>query len=70
MGEKRLLDQVHEIMRLRHYSLRTESTYKSWIVRYIKFHGMKHPADMGAMEVEGFLTYLAVRENVAASTQN
>lgn len=57
-------------MRTKHYSLRTEETYVHWIKRYILFHGKRHPKDMGAAEVEAFLSDLAVRLNVAASTQN
>jgi integron integrase len=64
------LDQVRDAIRLKHYSIRTEQAYVGWIKRYIYFHGMRHPSEMGAPEVEAFLTYLAVKENVAASTQN
>lgn len=67
---KKLLDQVREAIRLKHYSPRTEKTYIYWIKRYIFFHNVRHPAEMGAAEVEAFLTHLAVKENVAASTQN
>ena len=66
----RLLDQVRDAIRRKHYSIRTEATYCDWIRRYILFHGKKHPKDMGAAEIERFLTYLAVDGNVAASTQN
>lgn len=66
----KLLDQVRGKIRLKHYSLRTEQTYVDWIKRYILFHGKHHPRDMGASEVEAFLTHLAVARNVAASTQN
>jgi len=66
----RLLDQVRERCRVKHYSLRTEQAYTHWIRRFILHHGKRHPRDMGAPEVEAFLTYLAVRENVAATTQN
>lgn len=68
--KKKILDRLHDIMRLKHYSLRTEKTYRMWIVRYVNFHGRKHPAEMGEPEVEAFLTDLAVRQNVAKSTQN
>jgi integron integrase len=68
--KKRLLDQVREVIRLKHYSIRTEQTYVDWIKRYIVFHGKRHPREMGAPEIEGFLTDLAVRRRVAASTQN
>jgi integron integrase len=66
----RLLDQVRGAIRARHYSRRTEDAYTHWIVRFIRFHGTRHPATMGEAEVEAFLTHLAVRERVAASTQN
>ena len=67
---KKLVDQVRDAIRLKHYSIRTEEAYVNWIERYIFFHGVRHPAEMGAAEVEAFLTHLAVKENVAASTQN
>lgn len=66
----KLLDQVREVMRVKHYSIRTEEAYVQWIKRYIFFHGKRHPREMGAPEVEAFLTDLAVRGQVAASTQN
>jgi integron integrase len=66
----RLFDQVREVMRLKHYSLRTEQTYLEWIKRFIFFHQKRHPREMGALEVKSFLTDLAVRRSVAASTQN
>jgi integron integrase len=64
------LNRCHEILRLRHYALRTEACYVHWIKRFILFHNKRHPADMGAGEIEAFLTHLAVHEHVAASTQN
>jgi Phage integrase, N-terminal SAM-like domain len=67
---KKLLDQVRDASRLKHYSYRTEVTYVQWIRRYILFHQKRHPKDMGISEIEAFLTHLAVTENVAASTQN
>ena len=67
---KKLLDQVRDAIRLKHYSIRTEEAYVNWIKRYILFHDKRHPTEMGAPEVEAFLTHLAVKENVAASTQN
>ncbi|MDH7487374.1 MAG: integron integrase [Anaerolineae bacterium] len=67
---KKLLDQTRDAIRLKHYSYRTEETYLNWIRRYILFHNKRHPAEMGAPEVEAFLTHLAVKEHVAASTQN
>jgi integron integrase len=66
----RLLDQVRQALRRKHYSIRTEEAYVSWIKRYILFHNKCHPRDMGVAEVEAFLTHLAVNEQVAASTQN
>jgi integron integrase len=65
----RLLDQVREAIRLRHYSYRTEQQYLAWIRRFILFHHRRHPRDMGGAEVEAFLTYLAKDRNVAAATQ-
>ena len=67
---QRLLDQVGDVIRRKHYSIRTEATYIDWIRRYILFHGKKHPRQMGAAEIERFLTHLAVQGRVAASTQN
>lgn len=66
----KLLDQIRATMRVRHYSYQTEQTYIKWIRRYIFFHNVRHPAEMGAAEVEAFLTHLAVEGNVSASTQN
>ena len=66
----RLLDHVREVLRRKHYSLRTEQSYVDWIKRFILFHGKRHPAEMGRVEVTAFLTHLAVERNVAASTQN
>ena len=66
----KLLDQVVAKMRVKHYSLRTEKSYTDWIKRYIWHFDKRHPKDMGAVEVEAFLTYLAVDRNVSASTQN
>ena len=69
-GKPRLLDQVRQQIRLRNYSIRTEAVYAEWVKRYIRFHRYRHPAEMGAPEVEAFLTHLAVNRNVAGSTQN
>ena len=66
----KLLDQVRAAIRLRHYSRRTEEAYVGWIRRYIVFHGKRHPLEMGAIEVAGFLSHLAERARVSASTQN
>jgi len=65
---KKLLDQVRDALRLKHYSTRTKNSYVDWIRRYILFHHKRHPAEMGAAESEAFLTHLAVEEHVAAST--
>ena len=66
----KLLDQVREQIRLRHYSIRTETVYLQWVRRFIRFHKYRHPQEMGAPEVEAFLSDLAVRGDVSASTQN
>lgn len=66
----RLLDQVRNLIRARHYSIRTEQAYVDWIRRFVLFHDKRHPLDMGATEVEIYLTHLAVTRNVSASTQN
>lgn len=66
----KLLDQVRDVMRRKHYSFRTEKTYSDWIKRFILFHGKRHPGDMAEPEVTAFLTSLARDGNVAASTQN
>src|SRR5256885_5487083 len=70
MAERKLLDQVSDVCRLRHLSLRTEEAYRNWIKRYIFFHNKRHPRDLDAEAVRAFLTHLAVNEHVAASTQN
>ncbi len=67
---RKLLDQVRDVMRLKHYAYRTEIIYSGWIKRFIFFHDKKHPKDMGEPEVEAFLTWLAVDQKVAKSTQN
>jgi integron integrase len=66
----RLLDRMREVIRVRHYSIRTEDTYVQWARRFILFHGKRHPLEMGAGEVTAFLTYLAVERTVSPSTQN
>src|SRR5213082_1139637 len=67
---KKLLDQTRDVMRLKHYSLRTERSYCDWIERFIRFHAMRHPREMSEGEVSAFLTHLARDGQVAASTQN
>src|SRR5215211_5092136 len=66
----KLLDRVRHACRVRHYSLRTEDAYHDWIKRFILFHGKRHPQEMGAAEINQFLTHLAVEGHVSASTQN
>jgi integron integrase len=66
----KLLDQVRDAIRLKHYSIRTEQSYIEWIRRYIYFHNKQHPADMDARHISSFLTYLAVQRKVTSSTQN
>lgn len=69
-AKPRLLDLVRNRCRVKHYSIRTEHSYIGWIRRFILFHSKRHPSELGAPEVEAFLTHLAVKRNVAASTQN
>ena len=66
----KLLDQMREALRLRHYSRRTEQTYCHWVKRDIHIHNVRHPAEMAEPEINAFLTHLAGKEKVAASTQN
>ena len=66
----KLLDQVRLAIRTKHYSLRTEESYVSWIKRFILFHSKRHPREMGEVEINQFLTHLAVNKKVSASTQN
>jgi integron integrase len=66
----KLLDRVRQAIRVRHYSRRTEEVYVTWIRRFIVFHKKRHPREMGAREVNAFLTWLAVTRRVSASTQN
>lgn len=66
----RLMDEMSEALRARHYSERTEKTYCNWVRRYIRFHNLRHPAEMVEPEINEFLTHLAVQEKVSASTQN
>jgi integron integrase len=67
---KRLLDRLHDEIRTRHYSRRTEKSYRYWTKYFIYFHGKRHPAEMGAPEVSAFLSWLATERNVSVSTQN
>lgn len=67
---RKLLDRVRDAIRVRHYSIRTEEAYAGWILRFLRFHHMRHPASMGAEHVNAFLTNLATEGDVAASTQS
>jgi hypothetical protein len=66
----KLMDQVRDVLRKKHYSIRTEQVYMDWIKRYIFFHNKPHPKDMGEAEISQFISHLARDRNVAASTQN
>jgi integrase len=66
----KLLDRTRAVMRLKHYSYKTEKTYIHWMKQYFYFHKLRHPAEMSAPQVEAFLTHLAVNQSVSASTQN
>ena len=66
----KLLDQLRESLRVRHYARRTEEAYCHWVKRYIYFHGVRHPREMAEPEINAFLTHLAVKGKVSASTQN
>src|SRR6266542_2693885 len=65
----KLLDQVREVLRMKHYSIRTEQAYVDWIKRYIFFHNKRHPADMAEPEIRAFISDLASKKQVSASTQ-
>jgi integron integrase len=67
---KKLLDQLRDAIRIKHYSYSTEKTYVHWAKRYIFFHNKRHPAEMGVPEIEAFLSHLAQKGEVSASTQN
>ena len=69
-AQPKLLNQVRAKIRVKHYSIRTEQTYVDWIKRFIVHFDKRHPRDLGAAEVEAFLTHLAVEGQVAAATQN
>ncbi|MFA5876446.1 MAG: site-specific integrase [Candidatus Margulisiibacteriota bacterium] len=69
-SKPKLLGLLREALRSRHYSHKTEQTYCSWVKRFIRFHGMSHPAEMAEAEVNAFLSHLAANEKVSASTQN
>jgi integrase len=69
-NKPKLLDQVRDVIRRKHFSIRTEQAYVDWIRRFILFHDKRHPREMAEAEVTQFLTYLARESRVAASTQN
>src|SRR5262249_38432820 len=66
--KQKLLERARDIIRLKHYSIRTERAYLNWMRRYILFHHKRHPQEMGPAEIEAFLTHLAMAGNVARST--
>lgn len=68
--KKKLLEQVSDAIRVKHYSHRTEQTYVEWIRRYILFHNKRHPEEMGVEEIQAFISHLATERNLAASSQN
>jgi integron integrase len=68
--QPKLLDRLREALRSRHYSRRTEQCYCHWVKRFIFYHKVRHPAEMAEPEINAFLTHLAVKEKVSASTQN
>jgi hypothetical protein len=68
-SEPRLLDQLRGRLRVKHYSIRTEQAYVDWVRRFVLFHGKRHPRELGAAEVESFLTDLAVRRLVSFHTE-
>ena len=70
MTPPRLIEQVRAEIRARHYSRRTEEAYVHWIRRFIVFHGRRHPRELGGPGISAFVTWLAVEQHVAASTQN
>ncbi len=66
----KLMEQVRQAIRVRHYSRRTEEAYVTWIRRFIVFHGRRHPSELGAGSLSAFLSSLATERRVSASTQN
>ncbi len=69
-NKPKLLDQVRQVIRIKHYSLRTEESYINWIKRFIFFHNKKHPLEMGEKEIGEFIAHLAKNEKVSTSTQS
>lgn len=70
MEKPKLMEQVVAAIRVRHYSRKTEQAYCHWILRYIRFHGIRHPRELGKAEIEQFLSHLAVKREVSGATQN
>ena len=70
MPKTKLLDEVRKVIRLRHYSPKTEESYVNWIRKYVLYHNKKHPRDMGEKEIRDYLNYLSLTQNVSYSTQN
>ena len=69
---RKIIDEIYEVMIIRHYSIHTERSYYDWVKRFIQFHKMKYREDLkdGEVKIERFFTHLAVNENVSPSTQN
>ena len=65
-----LIQRYRELLQTRHYARRTVKTYEQWLRRFLRFHHLRHPREMGSHEVNAFLSHLAVEEQVSASTQN
>ena len=70
MAQSKLLNQLTDTIRTRHYSIRTGQAYIKWVKNFILFHNKRHPGEMGEEEISAYLTFLAVKRKVAASTQN
>ena len=70
MKKKKLLDQLKDEIRRRNYSYSTEKNYTQWVVRFVRFHNLTHPLQLGEKDIVAFLNHLAIKRNVAASTQN
>ncbi len=66
----KLLDQIRQRIRTKHYSIRAEEAYVRWVKRFVLFHNKRHPVEMGEQEINAFLSHLAVKGKVAAATQN
>jgi integron integrase len=70
MTDSKLINQLTDVIRTKHYSIRTEQAYAKWVRKFILFHHKKHPSLLGEKDINDYLTYLALKKNVAASTQN